>query len=92
VSAGAASAKKNDLDKEIMKFTRQTAATFAPRSSVAVKNPAYRGSSLYWVFEGQAWIFAAIGGLLSFNVIFPTDDPSIPRLLGYAWSFFCPAG
>ena len=27
-----------------------------------------------------------IGGLLSFNLIFPTDEPSIARLLGWAVS------
>jgi len=26
----------------------------------------------------------AVGGLLSFNLLFPTDQPSIPRMLGYA--------
>ena len=26
----------------------------------------------------------AVGGLLSFNLLFPTDQPSIPRMLGWA--------
>lgn len=34
------------------------------------------------VFEWQAWVAMLVGGLLSFNVLFPTDEPSIPRLMG----------
>jgi hypothetical protein len=71
-----------DLDKQIQRFTRSTASTFAPRSSTAQKNPAVRGSTLYWIFEYQAWIAMAAGALLSYNVLFATDGPSIPRLLG----------
>lgn len=71
-----------DLDKQIKKFTRSTASTFAPRSSTAQKNPAVKGSVLYSVFEYQAWIAMVAGALLSYNIIFPTDGPSIPRLLG----------
>ncbi len=76
------SAKELDLEKDVSKIVRQTAATFAPRSSTATKNPAVKGSLLYNIFEWQAWICLAVGGLLSFNVLFPTDDPSIPRLMG----------
>jgi hypothetical protein len=65
------------------RLARQTATTFAPRASGATgKNPASRGSTLYAVFEVQAWVALAVGGLLSFNVLFPTDEPSIPRLMG----------
>ena len=65
------------------RLARQTATTFAPRASGATgKNPATRGSTLYNVFEVQAWVALAVGGLLSFNVLLPTDDPSIPRLMG----------
>jgi hypothetical protein len=39
------------------------------------------------VFEVQAWIAVAVGGLLSFNVLFPTDEPSIARLMGM-WSIW----
>ena len=49
------------------------------------KNPAYPGSVLYTIFEVQAWLSIAVGGLLAFNVLLPTDEPSIPRLLGM-WS------
>ena len=42
------------------------------------------GSTLYTVFEVQAWISLAVGGLLSFNLLFPTDQPSIARMLGCA--------
>jgi hypothetical protein len=37
---------------------------------------------LYNVFEYQAWIAVVVGGLLSFNLIFPSDEPSVARLLG----------
>jgi hypothetical protein len=37
------------LNKELSKFTTKTAATFAPRASGAVKNPAVKGSALYQV-------------------------------------------
>ncbi|KAI8464372.1 MAG: hypothetical protein J3K34DRAFT_526265 [Monoraphidium minutum] len=81
------------LDRELRAFTSKTAATFAPRASGKTKNPAVKGSTLYWVFELQAWVMLVVGGLLSFNVIFPTDDPSIPRLLGMwsIWMFTVPS-
>ena len=28
------------------------------------------------------FVLLTFGGLLSFNVLFPTDEPSIPRLMG----------
>jgi hypothetical protein len=45
------------------------------------------------VFEVQAWLGLAAGGLLSFNLLFPTDEPSIPRLLGMwsIWMFTVPS-
>lgn len=58
-------------------------STFAPRSSTAKgKNPAVKGSVLYNVFEVQAWLTLVAGGLLSFNLIFPSDEPDIARLMG----------
>eukprot|EP01023_Acetabularia_acetabulum_P059187 TRINITY_DN7112_c0_g1_i12.p5 TRINITY_DN7112_c0_g1~~TRINITY_DN7112_c0_g1_i12.p5 ORF type:complete len:154 (-),score=30.02 TRINITY_DN7112_c0_g1_i12:1975-2436(-) len=87
--------KKSDaeLEKEISKFARQTASTFAPRASGATNNPAYKGSWLYEVFFWQAWILMAVGGLLSFNIIFPSDKPDIARLLGMwsVWMFTIPS-
>jgi hypothetical protein len=44
-------------------------------------------SSCLQVFEVQAWLAVVVGGLLSFNVIFPTDEPSIARLMGM-WSIW----
>ncbi|KAF8072477.1 RPH1 [Scenedesmus sp. PABB004] len=82
------------LDKQLSKLTRQTAGTFAPRSSTAKgKNPAVKGSALYTVFEVQAWAAVLAGGLLSFNLIWPTDEPAIPRLLGMwsVWMFTIPS-
>ena len=43
-----------DIDKDLKRFANQTAATFAPRSSTASKNPAVKGSVLYNIFEVQA--------------------------------------
>lgn len=41
-----------DIDKEVSKFARNAATTFAPRASGATgKNPAYKGSVLYTIFE-----------------------------------------
>ncbi|EFJ44269.1 hypothetical protein VOLCADRAFT_82900 [Volvox carteri f. nagariensis] len=82
-----------DLEKEVTKLTRQAAGTFAPRSSTKQKNPAVKGSVLYDIFEYQSWICLVAGGLLSFNIIWPTDEPSIPRLLGMwsIWMFTIPS-
>lgn len=90
----AAAPTTRGLDQELTRLTKQTATTFAPRASGATgKNPAVRGSTLYAVFEVQAWAAVIVGGLLSFNVIFPTDEPSIPRLLGMwsIWMFTIPS-
>ena len=40
---------------------------------------------MYTIFEAQAYLSIVAGGLLSYNVIFPTDGPSIARMLGM-WS------
>ena len=41
----------------------------------------------------QAWASLVVGALLSFNVLAPSDDPSIARLLGMwsVWMFTVPA-
>jgi hypothetical protein len=82
-----------DIDKEVTRFARNAATTFAPRASSATKNPAYKGSTLYTVFEVQAWAALIVGGLLSFNVIFPSDHPDIARLIGMwsIWMFTVPS-
>lgn len=71
-----------NLERDVSRFARQAAGTFAPRPSTATKNPAVKGSTLYYIFEVQAWLGLVAGGLLSFNILYPTDEPSIPRLLG----------
>lgn len=43
-----------DVDKELSKNARKIASTFAPRSSTAKKNPAFKGSALYTIFEVRA--------------------------------------
>ena len=88
-----ASISDADLEKNLSKFAKKTATTFAPRSSTAKKNPAYKGSVLYTVFEVQAYAAIVVGGLLAFNVIAPSDEPSIARLMGMwsVWMFTVPS-
>src|ERR1035438_2796389 len=66
---------------------QKTAATFAPRASTATKNPAVQGSTLYTVFEVQGYASMLLGGALSFNLIFPSNEPDIWRLMGM-WSIW----
>eukprot|EP00887_Chlorella_sp_A99_P004758 scaffold4.g4758.t1 len=92
-SDGTDAAVQLDVDREVTKFARSAATTFAPRASGATKNPAYKGSVLYTVFEVQAWLALAVGALLSFNALFPSDQPDIARLLGMwsMWMFTIPS-
>ncbi len=48
---------------------------------------------LYKIFEVQAWASLVVGGLLSFNLIFPSDQPDIARLMGMwsLWMFTVPS-
>ena len=82
-----------DLDKELSSFARKAAGTFAPRASTKQKNPAFPGSALYTIFEVQAYASIAVGGLLSFNVLFPSDGPDVWRLMGMwsVWMFAIPS-
>jgi hypothetical protein len=66
---------------------QKTAATFAPRASTATKNPAVPGTTLYTVFEVQGYVCMLLGGALSFNLIFPSNEPDIWRLMGM-WSIW----
>jgi hypothetical protein len=69
-----------------LQAVRKTAATFAPRASSArSKNPAQPGTTLYSIFEVQAYVSMVIGGVLSFNLLFPSDQPDLWRLMGM-WS------
>lgn len=81
----------NQQQRDVNKF----ASTFAPRASGSTgkPNPAYKGSWLYTVFDVQAWAALVIGGLLSFNIIFPSDQPDIARLMGMwsIWMFTIPS-
>ncbi|KAI3732421.1 hypothetical protein L1987_63626 [Smallanthus sonchifolius] len=43
------------IEKDLKKVVQKTAATFAPRASTASKNPAVPGTTLYTVFEVQAY-------------------------------------
>ncbi|CAN0892711.1 Protein RESISTANCE TO PHYTOPHTHORA 1, chloroplastic [Linum grandiflorum] len=79
--------------KELKKAVQKTAATFAPRASTASKNPAVPGTTLYNVFEIQAYVSMLIGGALSFNLIFPSNEPDLWRLMGMwsIWMFTVPS-
>ncbi|KAL8054933.1 hypothetical protein ABFX02_04G024400 [Erythranthe guttata] len=90
---GPSSASSPSLDKDIKKVVQKTAATFAPRASTATKNPAVPGSVLYTVFEVQAYASLLIGGALSYNLIFPSNEPDIWRLMGMwsIWMFTIPS-
>ncbi|KAK3236665.1 hypothetical protein CYMTET_53209 [Cymbomonas tetramitiformis] len=78
--------KDVDVQKELKKAASKTATTFAPVAKKG-KNPAYKGSLLYTIFEVQAYLAVVVGGLLAFNVIYPSDEPNIARLLGM-WSIW----
>ncbi|XVE73200.1 hypothetical protein DITRI_Ditri11bG0098200 [Diplodiscus trichospermus] len=81
------------LDKDLKKVVQKTAATFAPRASTASKNPAVPGTALYTVFEVQGYVSLLLGGALSFNLIFPSNEPDIWRLMGMwsIWMFTIPS-
>ena len=55
--------------------------------------PALKGSLLYTIFGIQASISILIGGLLAYNIIYPSDQPSIARLIGMwsVWLFAVPS-
>jgi hypothetical protein len=73
---------------DLSKAARNVATTFAPRASGSTgKNPAVPGTLLYDIFVWQGWLAAAFGGLLVFNVLFPSDHPDVWRLVGM-WSIW----
>ncbi|KAJ3687589.1 hypothetical protein LUZ61_017252 [Rhynchospora tenuis] len=92
-SSTKASAASPKVDKELKKVVQKTAATFAPRASTATKNPAVPGTALYTVFEVQGYVSLLLGGALSFNLIFPSNEPDIWRLMGMwsIWMFTIPS-
>ena len=69
------------------KIGQKTAATIAPRASIATKNPAVPVTILYTVLEVQGYVSMLRGGALSFNLIFPSNEPDIWRLMGM-WSIW----
>ncbi|GAB4841186.1 transcriptional repressor [Ancistrocladus abbreviatus] len=81
------------IEKDLKKVVNKTAATFAPRASNATKNPAVPGTALYTVFEVQGYVSMLLGGALSFNIIFPSNEPDIWRLMGMwsIWMFTIPS-
>ncbi|KAH6821783.1 resistance to phytophthora 1 [Perilla frutescens var. hirtella] len=83
----------SSLDKDLKKVVQKTAATFAPRASTASKNPAVPGTVLYTVFEVQGYVSLVLGGALSFNLIFPSNEPDLWRLMGMwsIWMFTIPS-
>ncbi|CAL4900686.1 unnamed protein product [Urochloa decumbens] len=81
------------IEKELKKAVQKTAATFAPRASTKTKNPAVPGSTLYTIFEVQGYVSMLLGGALSFNLVFPSNEPDIWRLMGMwsIWMFTIPS-
>nr|ABK26624.1 unknown [Picea sitchensis] len=81
------------IDIDIKKVVQKTAGTFAPRASTARKNPAVPGSTLYTIFEVQGYLSMVFGGALAFNLIFPSSEPDIWRLMGMwsIWMFTIPS-
>ncbi|KAF8074370.1 hypothetical protein N665_1107s0010 [Sinapis alba] len=81
------------LGKDLKKVVNKTAATFAPRASTASKNPALPGTTLYKVFEVQGYASMLVGGVLSFNLLFPSTEPDLWRLMGMwsIWMFTIPS-
>lgn len=81
------------LGKDLKKVVNKTAATFAPRASTASKNPALPGTTLYKVFEVQGYASMLVGGVLSFNLLFPSTQPDLWRLMGMwsIWMFTIPS-
>ncbi|XP_021731225.1 uncharacterized protein LOC110698122 [Chenopodium quinoa] len=81
------------IEKDLKKVVNKAAATFAPRASTASKNPAVPGSTLYSVFEIQGYASMLLGGVLSFNLVFPSNEPDIWRLMGMwsIWMFTIPS-
>ncbi|XP_054803511.1 protein RESISTANCE TO PHYTOPHTHORA 1, chloroplastic [Prosopis cineraria] len=81
------------IDKDIKKVVQKTASTFAPRASMASKNPAVPGTALYTVFGVQGYASMLLGGVLSFNLLFPSNEPDIWRLMGMwsIWMFTIPS-
>lgn len=45
------------------------------------------------MFEWQSYLSVVVGGLLSYNVLFPSDEPNIWRLMGFwsVWMFVIPS-
>ncbi|CAN6328302.1 unnamed protein product [Urochloa humidicola] len=81
------------IEQELKKAVQKTAATFAPRASTKTKNPAVPGSTLYTIFEVQGYVSMLLGGALSFNLVFPSNEPDIWRLMGMwsIWMFTIPS-
>ena len=95
-TTAAANTNTNNFDRDLNKFVKKTATTFAPSSSGEAKkkkNPATKGTALYAVFEVQAYLAIVVGGLLAFNVIYPSEEPTIARLMGMwsVWMFTVPS-
>ncbi|PON65739.1 hypothetical protein PanWU01x14_114820 [Parasponia andersonii] len=90
---GASKASSVPVDKDLKKVVQKTAATFAPRASTATKNPAVPGTVLYTVFEVQGYVSMLLGGALSYNLLFPSNEPDIWRLMGMwsIWMFTIPS-
>uniref|UniRef100_A0A0E0HE94 Uncharacterized protein n=1 Tax=Oryza nivara TaxID=4536 RepID=A0A0E0HE94_ORYNI len=93
VASGGGSSAESSAEKKPAPAVQKTAATFAPRASTATKNPAVPGTALYTIFEVQGYASMLLGGALSFNLVFPSNEPDIWRLMGMwsIWMFTIPS-
>lgn len=88
------------LSRDVSRQANYIAATTAPRSleqqtltrfvdgdtfGRTGKRVAAPGTPLHDLFVYQSYLYVAVGGLLAFNVIFPSDEPNVARFLGM-WS------
>ena len=76
------------LGAEVSQLAEKAAGTFAPKASGPTgKNPAQPGTPLYNLFTVQGYASVVLGGLLAFNVLAPSEGPSMMRAFGM-WSIW----
>jgi hypothetical protein len=79
-------------------FEVQVCESVEPLHALSADAPAYaaiREKVNWWpltlpvsLSRAQAYLAVVVGGLLAYNVIWPSDEPSIARLMGM-WSLWC---
>ena len=85
---GGKEARGAGLGAEVSQLAGKAAGTFAPKASGPTgKNPAQPGTPLYNLFTVQGYASVVLGGLLAFNVLAPSEGPSMMRAFGM-WSIW----